>query len=78
MSGIDDHRYDDLTDDELADLAEQALEAERKARAALHDHDQALALRHLRALVSDLVNDSRNELADVPSVAANATKRDDL
>ena len=49
---------DSLTDDELADLAEQALENEAKSRAAHYDHSQTLALRHLRERVADLINDS--------------------
>jgi len=52
---------DDLTDDELATLAEQALEEELMRCTAAYDHGQAIALRHLRGLVSDLLNDSPGE-----------------
>jgi len=45
-----------LSDDEVADLAEQAMAAEDARRLAAYDQAQALALQHLRGVIADLVN----------------------
>lgn len=47
----------ELTDDELALVAEQALKTESERRSARYDHDQRCALQQLREVVADAVND---------------------
>lgn len=47
----------ELTDDELALVAEQALKTESERRAAQYDHDQWCAFQHLREVVADAVTD---------------------
>lgn len=49
---------DDLSDDELALVAEQALKTESESRSSLYNHYQRLALQHLREVVSDLLDES--------------------
>lgn len=44
----------ELTDDELAAVAEQALKHESERRAAQYDRDQLCALQHLRGVLTDL------------------------
>jgi len=51
--------YDHLSDDELAEAAERALEEERQAQLALYRADQALALEHLRAVLADVLHDGQ-------------------
>ena len=49
---------DDLSDDELALVAERALKTESERRSSLYNRHQRLALQHLREVVSDLLEES--------------------
>lgn len=59
---------DELSDDELALVAERALENERERRSAQYDHCHRLALQHLREVISDAIKEIRITTRRKPSM----------
>lgn len=55
---LDIRNLDGLSDDELADLADQALERQEKERRALYDQSQRVALSSLRSVIADCLDES--------------------
>lgn len=55
---IDARNLDSLSDDELAGLAEQALERQERDRRALYDQSQRVALHSLRSVIADCLDAS--------------------
>lgn len=49
---------EELSDDELALVAERAQRIESELRSAQYDHFQRRAMQHLREVVSDALNES--------------------